>query len=349
MRLRSYRGEGGGDAFAQAFTRLPSQLRAEAYRCSIMPPALERMLLELPLPTPVNFWLVEDGGRPVGRIGANVSTRYAGTGYVGFYELDTAHARAREASRMLIDAACGFLREFASVAYGPLNLNTWLPYRFRVDEGDGRGFAWEPANPPHYVDQFLAAGFVRAAEYHSTAFGDLDRFLEETRADYEDAVRSGFRFRRLDWSRLAEGEAAVLYRISMEAFGESFLFEPIPQSLFERYIVASGEPGQDCTHVAVSPQGGEVGFFYAFVDHGFSRGSAAAETYAVLKSTGVVGQARGRGLSNALAHLAVQAARDEGADYAIAALVRAGLQSESYAKKGELFWRRRYALFERRL
>ena len=60
-------------------------------------------------------------------------------------------------------------------------------------------------------------------------------------------------------------------------------------------------------------------------------------------------EARGQGLSNALAHLSAKSGLAKGAQYSIAALVRSGLQSESYARKGDHFWQHHYALFERHL
>ena len=349
MRLRNYTDAADKRAFAQAFSRLPDQVRTGRYRRALLPAQMEEALLDLPLPTPRDFWLSEDRGRPIGRISANVSHGYPDTGYVGFFEIDTRHAGAHEAARRLIEAACAFLRGKVSRVYGPVNLNTWLPYRFRVSESDDRCFPWEPVNPPDYVDHFLAAGFESKTDYHSTAFGNLERFLERTEPDYEDALAKGFRFRQLDRSRLFDREGPMIYRITVEAYQDSFLFETIPRALFERLPGTLGKPEQDCSHVAVSPQGDDVGFFYAFTDQCPSPSGAGREIYAVLKTTAVIRPARGQGLSNALAHLAVRSAVAMGADYAIAALVRAGVQSESYARKCEPFWQHCYTLFEKRL
>ena len=349
MKLTNYAQAEDKHAFAQAFSLLPSHLRGGRYRSALLPAQLERGLVEMQLPAPCNFWLLEEDGNPIGRIGANVSCRSAQTGYVGFFEVDTRRAGAGEAAQKLIETACGFLQGKAASVFGPVNLNTWLPYRLRVDERDERRFTWEPVNPPDYVEHFLAAGFKRRIDYHSTAFGNLERFLEQTEADYDIARANGFRFRKLDWSRLFKGEASMLYRISNEAFEDSFLFETIPQALFDQFIGQLGKGEQDCSHAAVSPQGDDVGFFYAFTDRHFPCPGADPETYAVLKSTGVSREARGQRLSNALAHLAVKSAAEKGAQYGIAALVRSGIQSESYARKGDSFWQHHYALFERRL
>ena len=347
MKLRSYTLADDKRAFARAFSLLPGQLRGGRYRNALIPDQLERELIEMQLPAPRDFWLLEQDGDPIGRIGANVSCRYAQTGYVGFFEVDTRLAGAEKAAQILIEAACGFLQGKAASVYGPVNLNTWLPYRFRVNERDERSFPWEPVNPPDYVEHFLAAGFEHKVDYHSTAFGNLDRFLEQTENDYKGALAKGFRFRQLDWSRLFKGEASMLYRIANEAFADSFLFECVPQPLFDQSIGQFYKPGQDCSYVAVSPQGHDVGFFYAFTDQHFPSSGADAETYAVLKSTAVRKEARGQRMSNALAHLVVKSAAAGGAQFGIAALVRSGIQSESYARKGTPFWQHHYVLFEK--
>ncbi len=338
-------------AFVESFSLLPSRLRRGHYRNALLPQQLEKALIELQLPAPHNFWLLEEKDAPIGRIGANVSLHDPQTGYVGFFELDTSRPDAAQAARILIDAACAFLRESVTTVYGPVNLNTWLPYRFRTDQRDDRGFAWEPVNPPEYVAHFQAAGFQRTVDYHSTAFANLEGFLEQTESDYRRALANGFTFRSFDWSRLLDREAPLLYRLTKEAFADSFLFETAPEPLFNHFISTLGKPEKDCTHFAVSPQGHAVGFFYAFTDQHPPAAAAdtdtVAETYIVLKSTGVSKEARGQRLSNALAHLSVRSALAKGAQYCIAALVRSGLQSESYAKKGDQFWQHQYALFQK--
>ena len=348
MKLTSFLHTADKAAFVEAFSLLPARVRRGRYRIALLPVQLERALIALQLPAPRNAWLVENDGQPIGRIAANLSG-LPQTGYVGFFEVDSRHARAAGAARLLIDAACSFLQGKATRVFGPVNLNTWLPYRFRVDARDERSFAWEPVNPPEYAEHFLAAGFARSADYHSTAFGNLEQFLDRTEADYRAALANGFRFRKLDWSRLLAGEAAALYRLTNQVFEDSFLFETAPQPLFDLFIGTLGKPELDCTHFAVSPQGDDVGFFYAFTDRHPPSPAADPETYIVLKSTGVTKEARGQGLSNALAHLSVKSGLAKGARYCIAALVRSGLQSESYARKGDLFWQHHYALFERRL
>ena len=61
----------------------PVTCAAAGIAAPLLPAQLERGLVEMQLPAPCNFWLLEEDGNPIGRIGANVSCRSAQTGYVG--------------------------------------------------------------------------------------------------------------------------------------------------------------------------------------------------------------------------------------------------------------------------
>jgi predicted GNAT family acetyltransferase len=82
-----------------------------------------------------------------------------------------------------------------------------------------------------------------------------------------------------------------------------------------------------------------VGFFFIFPDNG----------YMVMKSTAVKHEARGKGISNALTYLAGMRALEKGLTKILPSLVRAGIQSESYAKKAKLLWEHRYVLMRKTL
>ena len=163
MKLTNYAQAEDKHAFAQAFSLLPSHLRGGRYRSALLPAQLERGLVEMQLPAPCNFWLLEEDGNPIGRIGANVSCRSAQTGYVGFFEVDTRRAGAGEAAQKLIETACGFLQGKAASVFGPVNLNTWLPYRLRVDERD-RALLWVGAGQPTGLRGALSGGGIQAQD-----------------------------------------------------------------------------------------------------------------------------------------------------------------------------------------
>ena len=236
----------------------------------------------------------------------------------GFFEVDTRRAGAGEAAQKLIEtAACGFLQGKAASVFGPVNLNTWLPYAsLRVDRTlISAALVWEPVNPPDYVEHFLAAGFkrtesttIRPLSETSNGFWNRLKLTTTSRGQMDSASAS--------WigPGSSRGEASMLYRISNEAFEDSFLFETIPQALFDGSSSANLARGSRTVVTRpCPPQGDDVGFLLRIHRPAFSLPGRRPETYAVLKSTGVSREARGQRLSNALAHLAVKSAAEKGA------------------------------------
>ena len=84
---------------------------------------------------------------------------------------------------------------------------------------------------------------------------------------------------------------------------------------------------------------------YTFVDRCEADGQPEAAI--VVKTIAIKPNQRGKGLSNALMYLAISKGRELGAHYAISATVHSGIQSESYARKGEVLWFHEYALWQK--
>jgi ribosomal protein S18 acetylase RimI-like enzyme len=350
----------GAMSLVSAFSALPRAARRDPFRVGLLPDVVWTSFMLQPTPFAREFWVAFDGNRAVARVGASISYSRPGEGAIGFFEADLTHPGAREASLELIHAAKAWLKtEGVAYAHGPLNFNTWFPYRFRAGQGekasferranehglwhaDGeRFFAWEPVNPPEYLDIFADSGFVPLESYHTQGLDDLKGYVEKTLPSYEKARDAGFRFRPFDASRLLEQEVPLLYEISMSGFKNAFLFEPIAPEAFKQLYIPIADKKMDLSlsHFVVSPAGEEVGYFFAFPDQG----------YMVMKSASVRPEARGQGLSNALSYLAAARALEMGINRFITALVRTGNQSESYAKKAELLWEHRYILLTTKL
>jgi GNAT superfamily N-acetyltransferase len=257
---------------------------------------------------------------------------------VGFFEVDP---RFESVASDLLDAASEWLSSRGCArAVGPLALNTWFPYRFRVDSESEHHFPWEPINPPAYPGLFARAGFTEVQGYHSVATAGLAAYAEKTRPAYEKAAASGFTFRPFDGAKLMEREVPLLHEISLKGFADNYLYEPIPLAAFrELYVPIANKMDFSYAFFVLSPEGKEVGFFFGFLQ----------EDAVVLKSVTVLPEYRGFGLSNALSHLIAKRGVEHGATKYISALVRSGAQSESYGKKGETLWVHRYALYEKPL
>jgi GNAT superfamily N-acetyltransferase len=331
--------------FTTAFCSLPGRVRKEPFRTALLPASICKQLLSAAFPPRREFWLGYERGQPVGRIAANVSATRSEIGYFGLFETELEPGYAAMAMALLTEACTWLRAQGVSRIVGPVTFNTWFPYRLRLDSNDKRFFDWEPVNPPEYVHLVEAAGFQPVERYTSTAFGNLAEVIERLEPAYQRALSEGFRFLKFGEDSIRR-HLPALYRISHAAFRNNYLFEPIPEALFAktyRSIVTRGR--HPMSWFVLAPPGEQVGFLYAFIDHW--RDNTRTETAVVLKSAGIMPAARGRGLSNALIYLAIQDGLQRGADYAIAALVRAGMQSESYARRGTYLWQHDYGLWQK--
>ncbi|MDH4063326.1 MAG: GNAT family N-acetyltransferase [Acidobacteriota bacterium] len=330
--------------FVSEFCAMPGRIRREQDRVGMLPAGICRRLLEAPSPLVRESWLCYANARAVARVVANVCATRPDIGYFGLFEaaLDGTFAAA---SDQLLSAARGWLRERGvGRVIGPVTYNTWFPYRFRLADGDERRFEWEPVNPPDYVRAVEEAGFELLERYASTAFGALGDVAEQLRPAYQEARAAGYTFLPITRGGLA-ASVRELHRLGHLAFADNLLFEPIPEALFADAYVGIADKGRPVLAWFVVDAAGEaVGFLYAFIDRW--HGGRRPETCLVLKSVGIVPAARGQGLSNALVHLAITEGLRRGVDYAISALVRAGIHSESYARRGRFLWQHAYGLWE---
>lgn len=346
MRIDTFSSVVDKRGFVNDFCRLPNRVRRGVYRTGLLPDDVWEFFIAMPVPLEKEFWVCYEGDRAIGRIGANRSVRYRDIGYFGFLELHLEYDYL-QAGRMLVDTACDWLRSSgAGKAIGPMDFNTWFPYRFRLEDGDPRVFEWEPVNPPRYVTLLEDMGMEVASDYSSTAFGDLHGYIEKLKPAYDAAMGKGYHFRSFDQDFRVELPA--LYRITLDAFEDNYLFEPIPEDLFSQlYVAIINKEKKDLSHVILDPDGREVGFYFAFLDehqHGRSQ-----EVALVLKSVAIAQEARGLGLSNAANYVVARDAVQLGAQFAVAALVGAGVQSESFARKGKFLWRHDYRIWKKSL
>lgn len=352
MRLVSLSETTDRDGFIARFAQAQDELRHDPFRVGLLPAPVARGFLKMPLPFPAEFWLVQDGERTVGRIGANVSSlRWDGqaTACAGFFECDPSRG---DVAKALLDAAASWAASHgARRLLGPMNFNTWFPYRFKVkaagtggaNANDDRQYAWEPVNPPEYPAFFESMGFRAIEHYHSVGTRSTRDIFEGTRAAFERAAGLGYTMRKFDSAHLLDREVPILHRISMAGFADNFLFEPIPEEFFrELYVPIANKVDVSLARFVLDPAGKEVGFCFAFADRA---DSGADQGQLVIKSIAVLPEARGRGLSNAFVHDCCREALTRGLDVFVSALMRSGAQSESYSRKGQEVWRHEYALF----
>ena len=110
------------------------------------------------------------------------------------------------ATMKLLGTACDQLRvNGCTCAVGPMDGNTWRPYRLVTERGREPPFFLEPDNPDEWPRWFAACGFLPLAQYYSAVNDDLTveaRRLAGTAARLE---REGVRLRPLA-SRNSNGQ-----------------------------------------------------------------------------------------------------------------------------------------------
>ena len=325
------------EGFATLFAEAQDQVRQDPYRIGIPPVAFGRRFVQARLPFETEFWVAKDSaGKLVGRVAANLSARLPGVGFIGFFE-----SQSFEVATSLIEAATHWLKlRGVSQVFGPVCFNTWLPYRFRINPDTSPQYAWEPINPPEYPTWFGELGFSADHRYHTDGLDGLNGLLDGTRKDYDRCLAAGYTIRGADSKSLIQKEVPILYRLSMPSFTENFLFEPVPYEFFkELYVPLAAKADVSLARFACDPSGKEVAFFFNFKD---------ADAM-VCKTVGVLPEARGLGISNAMLHSAAQEAISQGLNKSIMALMKSGIQSESYGKKQTLSWRHEYVLFNKEI
>lgn len=294
----------------------------------------------------------------VGRVSAYLR-RGAEIGYVGSFECQD----DRPAAFGLLDRAVGWLkaREVRAIR-GPVTFDTWHPYRFAIEGDDRPPFLLEPHNPPYYPAIWQAYGFRPIATYVSMRLDDPAKAAAVLEPHHKRALRSDFRFRPLDVSRL-EAEIAVLHELSCAIFQDALGFVPISLDGFRQLYQGIGpllDPGLSV--IAEDVRGRPMGFLFGYPDlaravramRGWS--DLAAKTRfllarrrprtAVLKTLGVVPEARGTSLALAMAHLHHRHAARRGYRDVIHALMAESNASLRMSQLVQSRLLRRYALYE---
>ena len=255
-------------------------------------------------------------------------------------------AANRDASRMVLDAACDALRSRgATLAVGPMDGNTWRRYRLVVEPGTEPPFFLEPTNPPEWPRWFTDAGWRRHSEYVSSVNDDLAR-VDPAGAAKAKALadrRVTMRDLRLDDY---DAELRRIYSIARVSFAGAYLYTPIDEDEFvEQY--ASAKPAVVPSLVTIAEHDGiPVGFCFCIPDvnegaQGRPMRTAILKTFAVLPGYA--------GLGGALANRTHAEARRLGFTRVVHALMHVSNDRSRALSKRIAHEIRRYALFERRV
>jgi GNAT superfamily N-acetyltransferase len=272
--------------------------------------------------------------------GATPSIEGERVGLIGNYE----SADSPEACAIL-DLACQHLRaQGVTLVLGPMDGSTWRRYRWVAEGAEKRTpYFLEPANPAYYIPHWQQAGFAPFAWYNSAFCPDIrseDPRVERVWARLES---QGFRLRSVDMARWEE-ELGALYRFSLEAFADNFLYTPISEAEFRAQYSAVKPYVHPGLVWVVERQGEICAFLFAIPDHlEPQRGQTL-----IIKTVAAHPRFRRQGLGSILTWHAHRTGAQLGYTQAIHALMYEENESTRISgRHAEVF--RRYALYSRSL
>jgi hypothetical protein len=133
-----------------------------------------------------------------------------------------------ESGRVILDRALeNLVQRGFEYAIGPMDGDTWHTYRLVSGSDGSPAFPFEPANPVSHAEAFSAFDVI--ARYTSARAETSCR--RDTNA-YADRLRAaGIRVRTFD-RRRADEDLLAIYRLSLAAFADNFLYTPIDEAAF---------------------------------------------------------------------------------------------------------------------
>jgi len=147
-------------------------------------------------------------------------------GAIGHYA-----ASGPEASGVLLAHACVRLQSAGCArAVGPLDGNTWRPYRLVSDTGTEPAFFLEPSTPPSWCAHWRDAGFSPIAEYTSALAGDLSAVDPRVERAATRLATAGVVIRRL--AAAPDDDLRRIFDVARESFAGNFLYSPIEEAEF---------------------------------------------------------------------------------------------------------------------
>lgn len=184
----------------------------------------------------VGLWFAERDGRPVGRISAQIDSRWdeyrgGNDGQFGFFET----VNDPEVARRLLDTGCEWLAgRGRERVVGPMDFTTNDEVGIQIDGFDHRPVLLENCHQPYVHELVEASGFTKAMDllmWH-LKMGKLKEGLKFHPAIHEAAQASldehGITIRGMRRSDMA-GEMARFHEVYNEAWGDNWGFVPITE------------------------------------------------------------------------------------------------------------------------
>ncbi|MBX6320837.1 MAG: hypothetical protein IRY94_03325 [Rhodospirillaceae bacterium] len=236
LRIEPVRGRSG----LEAFIALPERLYA-GRRGYVAPLRLERRQALSPRSNPyfehatAQFWVAWRGGRPVGRISAQVDRLHLAqhrddTGHFGFLDAED----DADLFRALTATAESWLRaQGMRRILGPLNLSINEEIGLLVDGFEERPMMMMGFSPPYAGPRLEAQGYVKAKDVLAYDYNIARDVSERTRQRMRRARRDpGIEVRTLDMARFHD-ELALAIDIFNDAWSQNWGFVPFTRAEIE--------------------------------------------------------------------------------------------------------------------
>jgi GNAT superfamily N-acetyltransferase len=218
-------------------------------------------------------------------------------GLLGHY---AAHNR-QAASLLLRYASSELARRGCTLAVGPIDGNTYRPYRLVTERSlsniQRAPFFLEPDNPAAWPDDFLAAGFYPWVHYFS-AIGDApaeDPWIEEGAAR---VAAHGVQVRTANLHRFEE-EMRRIHPLVQRSFAGNFLYTPLAEEEFIAQYAPVRTYLQPELVLLAEYAGKLVGFLFALPDLAQAQRGEPVDTV-IIKTVSVAPEFSGIGLGGLL-------------------------------------------------
>lgn len=246
----------------------------------------------------------------------------------------------------LLATCCQRLQQAGcTLAVGPMDGSTWQSYRLLTWRGSHPPFALEPNTPDDWPEQWLAAGFMVDATYHSALIEPI--LLDDPRllAVEQRLTDSGLRLRELDPQCYGE-ELRRIHGVALRAFADNYLYTPLREEEFVAQYTAAQHLLRPGLCWLAERDGQCVGFVFAIPDFEQQRRGQPVDTL-VVKTLAVLPGRSLAGLGKLLTVRCHAGGARLGLTRAIHALMHDGNASRNTGGQSTII--RRYTLYRKRL
>lgn len=219
-----------------------------------------------------------------------------------------------EQSKSLLDRLCNELKNLgATKIVGPMDGNTWQPYRLTTYYGEHKPFLLEPYTPAHFVAHWENAGFI-PEETYSSYITTINEW-EDKRVD-----KLHNRFKDLVFKELATDDLGPIFDLSIQSFMRNPYYIHIDKEVYlQKYgnMMSLLKP-----NVSWVVYDGEelVGYLFAMLDMS-QQARCEQINRVILKTVAVKEDRKYAGLGTYLLSKSVEQMKSMGIEYAIHALM----------------------------